>query len=168
MAEHAHQLRRRRAPAAKSGLQAYQSKSFAPRSGLPQQWSVRTKPVGGAPPRRMEAAGIPNQKLCPRVGSPTTVERAHQPRRRRTLAAKSRLQAYQINSFAPRSGLPQQWSVRTNPVGGAPPRRTQVNDCSDLSIPSPYKVGPARQSRSGCSNSEQHATNDRNPNDLAA
>lgn len=26
----------------------------------------------------------------------------------------------------------------------------------------------ARQSRSGCSNSEQHATNDRNPNDLAA
>jgi len=25
-----------------------------------------------------------------------------------------------------------------------------------------------RQSRSGCSKSEQHATNDRNPNDLAA
>jgi hypothetical protein len=43
-------------------------------------------------------------------------------------AAKGGLQAYQIHSFAPRSGLPQQQSVRTNPVGGAPSRRRKVND----------------------------------------
>ena len=104
-------------------------KSIAPRSGLPQEQQAHAEPVGGAPSRRLQAAGLPEaQKHRPEVGPPTRTASPHRTGGRRALAATAGRRTARSPKASPRGRgshknskpTPNRWEAR--PRGACRPQ----------------------------------------------